>query len=72
MFDGAPCEVKVSRTVLTEGKVRDDIRGLPIGIKLITFLLTLPRQSVQITLDRFIKEKGYEFTLDKQSLFEAR
>jgi len=40
--------------------------------KLITFLLTLPRQSAQIAINRFIKEKGYEFTLDKQSLFEAR
>jgi hypothetical protein len=40
--------------------------------KLITFLLTLPRQSTQITINRFIKEKGYEFTLDKQHLFKAR
>jgi len=40
--------------------------------KLVAFLLTLPRQSAQIAINRFIKEKGYEFTLDKQSLFEAR
>ena len=40
--------------------------------KLITYLLTLPRQSAQIAINRFIKEKGYKFTMDKQSLFEAR
>jgi len=40
--------------------------------KLATFLLTLPRQSAQIAINRFIKEKGYKFTMDKQSLFEAR
>jgi len=40
--------------------------------KLATFLLTLPRQSAQIAINRFIKEKGYKFAMDKQSLFEAR
>jgi hypothetical protein len=40
--------------------------------KLITFLLTRPRQSAQIAINRFIKEKGYKFAMDKQSLFEAR
>ena len=40
--------------------------------KLLLFLLTLPRQSAQCALNRFIKERGYDFSLHKQSLFEAR
>lgn len=32
MSDGAPCEVKVSRTVQSGGKTRDNIKGLPIAI----------------------------------------
>ena len=39
---------------------------------LLFFLLTLPRQSAQCALNRFIKERGYDFSLHKQSLFEAR
>jgi hypothetical protein len=39
---------------------------------LLLFLLTLPRQSAQCAINRFIKERGYEFSLHKQSLFEAR
>ena len=35
-------------------------------------MLTLPRQSAQCALNRFIKERGYDFSLHKQSLFEAR
>jgi hypothetical protein len=30
--DGAPCEVKVSRTVLSGGKSGDYLKGLPIAI----------------------------------------
>ena len=40
--------------------------------KLLLFMLTLPRQSAQCALNRFIKERGYDFSLHKQSLFEAR
>jgi hypothetical protein len=40
--------------------------------KLITYLLSLPRQSAQIALNNHIKQKGYNFTMEKQSLFEAR
>ena len=40
--------------------------------KLLLFMLTLPRQSAQCALNRFIKEIGYDFSLHKQSLFEAR
>jgi len=39
---------------------------------LLLFLLTLPRQSAQCALNRFLKERGYDFSLHKQSLFEAR
>jgi len=39
---------------------------------LLCFLLALPRQSAQCALNRFIKERGYDFSLHKQSLFEAR
>ena len=40
--------------------------------KLLLFLLSLPRQSAQSAINRFLKERGYDFTLHKQSLFEAR
>jgi hypothetical protein len=40
--------------------------------KLLLFMLTLPRQSAQCAINRFIKERGYDFSLHKQSLFEAR
>ena len=40
--------------------------------KLLIFMLTLPRQSAQCAINRFIKERGYDFSLHKQSLFEAR
>lgn len=40
--------------------------------KLIMFLLSLPRQAAQCAINRFIKERGYNFSLHKQSLFEAR
>jgi hypothetical protein len=40
--------------------------------KLVLFLLSLPRQAAQSALNRFIKERGYDFSLHKQSLFEAR
>ena len=39
---------------------------------LLTFQLSLPRQSAQAAINRFIKEMGYDFTLHKQSVFEAR
>jgi hypothetical protein len=39
---------------------------------LLLFMLTLPRQSAQCAINRFIKERGYDFSLHKQSLFEAR
>jgi hypothetical protein len=40
--------------------------------KLITYQLTLPKQSAQTALNKFIKQNGYKFTMEKQSLFEAR
>ena len=40
--------------------------------KLIAYKLTLPRQSAQIAINNAIHKKDYRFTLDKQSLFEAR
>ncbi|PKM52476.1 MAG: hypothetical protein CVV02_01615 [Firmicutes bacterium HGW-Firmicutes-7] len=33
-YDGTPCEVKVSCTVWVGGKSGDDIKGLPIDIKM--------------------------------------
>ena len=38
----------------------------------VMYLLSLPRRSAQAALDRFIKEMGGDFTMHKQSLFEAR
>lgn len=35
----APCAVKVARTVLGGGKAGDDIKGLPIAIERISFIL---------------------------------
>ena len=32
-FDGTPCAVKVARTVWAGGKVRDNIKDLPISIE---------------------------------------
>ena len=40
--------------------------------KLATYLLSLPRLSAQAAINRFIREMGYDFTMHKQSLFEAR
>jgi hypothetical protein len=40
--------------------------------KLVTYLLSLPRLSAQAAINRFIREMGYDFTMHKQSLFEAR
>jgi len=40
--------------------------------KLFIFLLSLPRQSAQAAINRFIKEMEYDFSMHKQSLFEAR
>jgi len=40
--------------------------------KLVMFLLSLPRKSAQAAINRFIKEMEYDFTMQKQSLFEAR
>ena len=39
---------------------------------LLLFLLSLPRQSAQSAINRFIRERGLEFSVYKQSLFEAR
>jgi hypothetical protein len=40
--------------------------------KLVTYLLSLPRLSAQAAINKFIREMGYDFTMHKQSLFEAR
>ena len=55
---------KVSYFTRSSAKLTFDI--------LFCFLLSLPRQSAQCALNRFIKERGYDFSLHKQSLFEAR
>ena len=35
LFDGAPCAMKVARTVRVRGKDRDNIKVLPIDIKVV-------------------------------------
>ena len=53
--DGAPCEVKVSRTVLSGGKSGDDIKGLPIA-KCDTFLTEKVRRKAERELkNRFVE-----------------
>ena len=39
---------------------------------LVHFLLSLPKQSAQAAINCYIREKGLDFTMHKQSLFEAR
>jgi len=40
--------------------------------KLITYQLSLPKQSAQISLNKIIKQNKWKFTMNKQSLFDAR
>jgi len=40
--------------------------------KLVMFQLSLPKKSAQAAINDHIREMRYDFTLDKQSLFEAR
>ena len=61
-FDGAPYEVKASRTVWAQGKGGDNFKPLPMG-KRITQLMKTKKRFLSILLSLVLVPRGYRALL---------